>query len=261
MTITLLSDFGYQDNFVGVAKGILLQALPHAQIIDLSHEVMPFHMLQCSYFLKSAYEKFPPGTIHLSLFDIIHQKPSIFLVAPMRDQILLSADNGLLPLTFGAELKKVYANHTGATSYMEWMRQVATFILEWEQNGFSFSPLQEIQPRSGPLKLAPFESRNSLECQIIHVDRYGNVVINLSREDLERFGKDRKFQIHFSRNNSINQLSNDYADVPEGEKVCFFNSGGFLELAVNKGSAAQLFGLTLTSNQQLIYQKIKIEFQ
>lgn len=261
MTITLLSDFGYQDNFVGVAKGILLQALPQAQIIDLSHEVMPFHILQCSYFLKSAYGKFPPGTLHLSLFDIIHHKPSIFLVAKIKDQILVSADNGLLPLTFGSELKKTYSNQLGAASYMDWMHNVASFILEWEQNDFSFAELAEIQPKSGPLKLAPFESHNSLECQIIHVDRYGNVVINLSREDFERFGKSRGFQIHFSRNNSINQLSRDYADVPEGEKVCFFNSGGFLELAINKGSAAQLFGLTLTSNQQLIYQKIKIEFQ
>lgn len=261
MTITLLSDFGYQDNFVGVAKGILLQALPQARIIDLSHEVMPFHMLQCSYFLKSAFGKFPPGTLHLSLFDIIHHKPSIFLVAPIRNQVLLSADNGLLPLTFGAELGKAYSNHAEAASYMEWMHNVASFILEWKHNDCSFAQLQEVRPRSGPLKLTPFESRNSLECQIIHVDRYGNVVINLSREDFERFGKGRKFQIHFSRNNSINQLSRDYADVPEGEKVCFFNSGGFLELAINKGSAAQLFGLTLTSNQQLIYQKIKIEFQ
>lgn len=261
MTITLLSDFGYQDNFVGVAKGILLEALPQAQIIDLSHEVMPFHMLQCSYFLKSAYQKFPKSTLHISLFDIIHQKPSIFLVARIRDQILLSADNGLLPLTFGAELGKTYSDHSAANSYMEWMQNVASFISEWERNDFSFDRLQEARPRSGPLKLAPFESHNSLECQIIHVDRYGNVVINLSMEDFERFGKGRKFQIHFSRNNSINQLSRDYADVPEGEKLCFFNSGGFLELAINKGSAAQLFGLTLTSNQQLIYQKIKIEFQ
>jgi len=260
MIITLLSDFGGQDNFVGVAKGMLLQHLPDVRIIDLSHEVMPFHLLQCSYFLKSAYTYFPPQTIHLSLFDIMHQKPSVLLLSEIDGQYIVSADNSLLPLTFPDKLKHTYKAGFEAFSYPEWITKTAQFLRDWAAKDFSFDHLTPAEPLAGSLSLKPFVRADSLECQVIHVDQYGNVVLNLSRTDFEQYRKGREFRIYFSRNDVINQISIDYADVPEGDKLCLFNSGGFLELAINKGSAAQLFGLSVMRDQQLIYQKIKINF-
>jgi len=260
MIITLLSDFGYRDNFVGVAKGILLKQLPDAHIIDLSHEVMPFHLLQCSYFLKSAYAYFPQKTIHLSLFDIMHQQPAILLLSEVDNQYVLSADNNLLPLTFSDKLKNTYRAGFEAFSYLDWIKQTALFLKDWKSEGFRLDLLTATKPLAGSLSLKPFVTESSLECQVIHVDKYGNVVMNLSKEDFEAYRKGRNFRIYFSRNDAINQISIDYADVPEGDKLCLFNSGGFLELAINKGSAAQLFGLSVMRDQQLIYQKIKINF-
>lgn len=260
MIITLLSDFGYQDNFVGIAKGILHAQLPDAKVIDLSHDVLPFHLLQCSYFLRSSFPYFPPKTIHLSLFNLMFQKPAVLLLTEIEGQYILSADNKLLPLTFPNKLKNTYNAGFNASSYWEWMQKTASFIRVWEQQNYKLEQLDFAKPLEGALQLKPIIKEQSLECQVIHVDHYGNVVININEEDFETYRKGRDFQIDFSRNVSIHKISKDYSDVQIGEKLCLFNHGGFLELAIRDDSAAQLFDLSVFKEQQLIYRKIIINF-
>ena len=261
MMLTLLSDFGYRDNFVGIAKGILLQQLPNALIVDLSHEILPFHFLQCSYYLKSSYAQFPKNTVHLSLFDIMHEQPAKLLITEIDQQFILSADNGLLPLTFSDNTEKVYRYAEVANNYQEWIGNAAIFLKQWQEQGFSTHHLQEIEPFKGPHSIQPFINPDGIDCQIIHVDVYGNVITNLSKAKFEDLIEGKDFKIEFARSDAISEISEDYNSVPEGEKLALFNSGGFLEIAVNKGSAAQLFGLSVVRDHQLIYQKIKIYFK
>lgn len=261
MIITLLSDFGHQDGAAGIAKGILLKQLPDAVLVDLSHDIAPHHLLQCCYFLKSSYTYFSEKTIHLSLFDLFSRKPpSGALLAKVDNQFIISADNGLLPMTFGAGLKDVFPIIEPADNFPEWVEKVAGFLQTWEQKGFSLHGLESTNVFEHPYPFEPYTTENSISCQIIHIDRFGNVVLNLSKATFEAQRKGRKFSIFFSRNNAIHQISQHYSDVPEGEKLCLFNMGGFMEIAVNKGSAAQLFGFSLMREKQLLYQKIKIDF-
>ena len=260
MMLTLLSDFGTRDSFVGIAKGILLQQLPNVSIIDLSHEVLPFHFLQCSYYLKSSYAHFPENTVHLSLFDIMHEIPAKLLILKKGTQFILSSDNGLLPLTFPESRGKVYQHVDLAYSYQEWIKNAGIFISQLAKDGFIMPHLQAAEPYKGPHTIEPYENGANLECQVIHVDIYGNVITNLTQENFELVRKNRKFEIEFARWSDITEISADYSSVPEGEKLVLFNSGGFLEIAVNKGSAAQLFGFSVAGDHQLIYQKIIIKF-
>ena len=260
MMLTLLSDFGNRDSFVGIAKGILLQHLPNMSIIDLSHEIMPFHFLQCSYYLKSSYAHFPKNTVHLSLFDIMHELPAKLLIVKKDEQFILSSDNGLLPLTFPNSKDKVYLYSEQANSYPEWIKNAAAFIKQLVADKFVIPPLPEMEPYKGPHTIQPYENEDSLECQVIHVDIYGNVITNLTKEKFELHREGKAFRIDFARLDAITEISQDYSSVSEGEKLAMFNSGGFLEIAVNKGSAAQLFGLSIARDYQLIYQKIKIYF-
>lgn len=260
MMLTLLSDFGCRDNFVGIAKGILLQQLPNALIIDLSHEILPFHLLQCSYYLKSSCFQFPKNTVHLSLFDIMHTNPAKLLITKKEDQFILSADNGLIPLSFPESEDKIYCYEEVAFNYQDWIKNAAIFLRNFGEQGFSLKQLQEVEPFIGPHSIEPFMEKDWLECKIIHVDIYGNVITNLSKEKFENYKKDKAFRIDFARVDSITEISEDYNSVPDGEKLALFNSGGFLEIAINKGSAAQLFGLDVVRDHQLIYQKIKIYF-
>lgn len=260
MIITLLSDFGLQDYAPGIAKGILLDVLPDAHLVDISHDIAPHHLLQCSYFLKSSFSFFPKNTIHLSLFDMFGRLPSNPLLACVDDKFIISADNGLIPLAFGNNLDKVYQIKSSCHNFQEWMRAVAAFIQQWQRKEFDLSGLEKATVFEHPYPFEPYATDDSIACQVIHVDCFGNVILNLSTTFFEEHRKGRGFRITFSRNNEITRMSNHYSDVPEGEHLCLFNVGGFMEIAVNKGSAAQLFGFSLMREQQLIYQKIKIEF-
>lgn len=260
MIITLLSDFGFKDNFLAVAKAILLEQLPDAHMIDINHEVEPFHLLQCSYQWVSAYESFPARTIHLSLFDIMQQRPAALLVAAVGNQYFISADNGLLPLSFKDKEMQVKAMGHSAASYGEWIAMAAGVIRQLQQADFDLSAFPDASPKVFPLQLQPVVKEHYVECQVIHIDRYENVVLNITRSEFDLLRKGRKFRISFMRNESVTKISQHYADVAQGEKLCLFNSAGFLEIAINRGNAASLLGFRLHDDTQLIYQHIKIEF-
>jgi S-adenosylmethionine hydrolase len=259
MIITLLSDFGYQDNFIAVAKGVLLQKLPVARLIDLNHEVEPFHLLQCSYLLRSAYSNFPERTIHLSLFDIMHRNPAALLITKVDEQYVITADNGLLPLTFDGRLGKVYMLEQTVNTYLDWLYLAADFIATLEQTNFNLEHLPTLEPKVHPSQVQALVKDNSIECQVIHIDRYENVVINITKDKFESLRKGRKFRIQIVRD-TVTQISNDYSDVPVSDKLCLFNSAGYMEIAINQGKASSLLGLRLHNERQLIYQNIKIEF-
>ena len=100
-----------------------------------------------------------------------------------------------------------------------------------------------------------------MECQVIHIDRYENVVINVTKQQFEDIGKGRNFRISFMRDEEITEISTHYHNVKPGEKLCRFNNNGYLEIAINRGQAASLFGLTLYREQHLFYNTIKIFFE
>jgi S-adenosylmethionine hydrolase len=113
--------------------------------------------------------------------------------------------------------------------------------------------------------LRPILESHAIEGQIIFIDSFENVIVNITRDQFEEQRKGRSFRIVFKRDEVIDRISESYADVPEGEKLALFNSAGFLEIAINKGNAAGLFGLKGYSEKmrqgQLSYQTIKVFFE
>ena len=117
--------------------------------------------------------------------------------------------------------------------------------------------------------LRPLLGENWIEGQIIFIDHFENVILNITREDFESQRKGRSFRIVFRRDEVIDKISETYADVPEGEKLALFNAGGYLEIAINKGNAAGLLGLQDFSAKQvkahlqnrLFYQTVKVYFE
>lgn len=262
MLITLLSDFGNKDNAVAIAKGLLLKVNPSARLIDLSHEVAPYNLLQCSYLLMSAYKNFPAHTFHVSMFDIMHQAPARLLLAKHSDQFILTADNGLLSYSFPDEELEVYQYNKTADTYLEWLALASEWIRELSENNYEvqesnahrFTSQKEVAP------IQPVVKEKQVECHVIHIDRFGNVVLNLSQKRFEELRAGRDFTIRIPRSAAINKFSKNYNDVPEGERLGLFNSAGYLEIAIREGSAAQLLGLELFKKDQLIYNVVHIDF-
>ena len=114
--------------------------------------------------------------------------------------------------------------------------------------------------------MKPLVGDNWIEGQIIYIDNFENVIVNISKIEFEEHRKGRNFSIIFKRDEVIDKLSNNYSDVPKSDKLAFFNSAGYLEIAINNGNAAGLFGLqgfseSQTINNKVFYQTVRIHFQ
>ena len=261
--ITLLSDFGQTDASVASAKGILMQHTPQLPIIDISHTVEPFHLQQAAYILASAYHSFPENSCHLVLFDVFSEKEPRLLLCEHEGYYFLAPDNGILSLAFNTEHDKVWkildldASHT----FKDWVKGCAALIRRLQEAAPGDLGLEPAELRKAPLHWEPRVEGNTVECHVIHIDRFENVVVNITRRYFEEVGGGRPFRIQFMRDEELNTISSHYSDEREGEKLCRFNTTGYLEIAINRGKAASLLGLRLHQKQHLIYNTIKIFFE
>ncbi len=271
--VTLTSDIGHNDYLIGAIKAQLLQACTDAHLIDISHNIAPFNFPQASYVCRGAFQNFPEFTYHIILVNLFDKKPENLLLAFHKNQYIFCADNGLLSMVLeekpdmvmGLKLDK---NATKNTLYCT---QIIAQTIGRLSNG---EPIQKIgSPDINFVEknpLFPFETTDYIEAQIIFIDNFENVVVNITKKQFEEQRKGRQFKIVFLRDEIINKINETYADVPEGEKLALFNSANYLEIAVNKGNAAGLFGLkgfsdkagrssTIIQNQ-LLYQTVKVHF-
>ena len=272
--LTLTSDIGNQDYLVGAVKAQLLKANPDFQLIDISHNIPPFNYPQAAYVCRNAIKNFPPYTYHLILVNLFESKPEQLLLAFHNKQYFLCADNGLLTmileerpeLMIGIALKKTVIKNT--IYFTEVMADVINKLVNGESiKNIGIADVEFIE--KNPLK--PLFSDNWIEGQIIFIDNFENVIVNITRSQFEEQRKGRRFKIVFKRDEVIDNISESYADVAEGEKLALFNSAGYLEIAINKGNAAGLFGLKGFSDKtkqissimqnQLFYQTVRVYFE
>jgi S-adenosylmethionine hydrolase len=272
--LTLTSDIGNQDYLVGAVKAQLLKVNPQFQVIDISHNIPPFNYPQAAYVCRNAIKNFPPHTYHIILVSLFESKPEQLLFAFHNDQYFLCADNGLLTMILeekpewvvGLPLDKTVTKNT------LYCTEVMAKAVDRISNGQSIKDIgiEDISyMEKNPLR--PGFSDNWIEGQIIFIDNFENVVVNITREQFEQQRKGRHFKIIFKRDEIIETISESYADAPEGEKLAMFNSAGYLEIAINKGNAAGLFGLKGFSEKtkqvssimqnQLFYQTVRIFFE
>lgn len=271
--ITLTSEIGHQDYLVGAVKATLLGIDPGFTVIDISHTVPAFNYPQAAYVCRNAFRHFPEYSYHLVLVNLFDRKPEQLLLAFHQNQYILCADNGLLTMILeekpemiiGIPLKPADRNTIGITAVMG--RIVHELV-----NGASIKDIgvpDVAYLEKNPLK--PVVDDLGMEGKIIFIDQFENVVVNITREEFEQHRNGRKFQIIFKRDEVIDRISQTYADAPEGEKLALFNSAGYLEIAINKGNAAGLFGLkgfnektgrmSAILQNQLFYQTIRIHFE
>ena len=270
--ITLTSDIGSPDYLVGVVKAQLLQINPEFQIVDISHNIPPFNYPQAAYVCRSAIRNFPDYTYHLILVNLFEKKPEQLLLAFHQNQYLLCADNGLLTMILEGRPEMVIGLPLDKTSIKNtlYCTGVMGRAVHELTNG---SRLTDIGVPDPPFTeknhLRPIFGDSWIEGQIIFIDHFENVIVNITREEFEERRKGRSFRIVFKRDEVIDKISETYADVGEGEKLALFNSAGYLEIAIQKGNAAGLFGLQGFSEQsqnqylqsRLFYQTIRVYFE
>ncbi len=244
--ITLTTDFGAEDAYVGTMKGVILSLNPGATIVDICHNIEPQNILQGAFVLDTAYPYFPPGTIHVVVVDpgvgterraIILKALGAFFVAP---------DNGVLSyvLRKAREFEVV-----SLTNPHFWLNPVSsTFhgrdIFAPVAAHLSLGvPLHEFgEPLSSPVTLPlpepQLEADGSLIGHIIHIDRFGNLITDIKETDLPRDGL-----LIEASGYSIKGLSRSYAEG--NEILALVGSSGNLEIAAKNGKAAEILKLRI----------------
>jgi S-adenosylmethionine hydrolase len=272
--ITLTSDIGPQDFLVGAIKGQLLNANPNFNIVDISHSLSPFNYPQAAYVCRNAIKNFPEQTFHLVMVNLFDQRPEHLLITKHNNQYIGCADNGLITMILEEVPQNIVAVPLSKSEQKNTLYCASVFAKAFDQI-LAGAALADIGDNTVSIEvknhLRPMLGNNWIEGQIIFIDNFENVIINITKEEFEEQRRGRSFKIVFKRDEIIDKISETYADVTESEKLALFNSAGYLEIAINKGNAAGLFGLqgyteSLNTQSQylqnrLLYQTIKIYFE
>lgn len=254
--ITLTSDLGVKDHYAAVLKGRLLTGAPQATIIDISHEISPFDIQEAAYVMKNACYYFPAGTVHLVSVHAESRTQVKPVAIAHKGHFFIGMDNGLFSLMWEEHPEKVIALQTQeymASSFIakDILVGAAIQLLNGKQIDAIGTPLGALDTKT---YLRPPDNDFLIRANIVYIDRFGNLVTNITRERFEQRRAGREFSINYKRNEEIREISSTYNDVPEGERLCLFNSSGYLELAINKGNAHQLLGLNLDNTIQIEFE-------
>src|SRR5215207_2097824 len=192
--ITLTSDIGEQDYLLGAIKGQLVNIIPQSLIVDISHSLSPFNYTQTAYICRNAIKNFPPYTFHLLLVNLFEKKPEQLLLAYHQEQYILCADNGLLTMILEGKPEMVIGLPLDPKAIKNtlYLTQVMGNAIQQLHGG---ARLQDIGIPDVPFieknHLRPLLGENWMEGQIIFIDHFENIVVNITRDQFEEHRKGR----------------------------------------------------------------------
>ena len=254
--VTLTTDWGDKDYYVGAVKGKLHSLIPDVEIVDISHNINTFDVNHAGYVINNVYDTFPKGTINIIGVDseeyVVNERIQSHLLVKYKGYYFIGADNGIFSLiTSPEEAEEIYeitlpfAEVKNEYKYIFSVRDRLVYVAAQIANGDNLDKIgKPIDNFKTVIQMQPTYSNSYIKGVVIHVDNYENVIVNISEKLFYSLLKDRKFNLYF-RNYTINSISKQYYDVNEQQIVALFNSSGLLEIAINKGKASSLLGLRL----------------
>lgn len=248
--ITLLTDFGTRDAYVGAMKGVLASLAPGHSVIDLSHEVTAHDVMEGAFVLRDAYPYFPPGTVHIAVVDPGAGTDRLPIAVQAKGHTFVGPDNGLFSLVLGDDppdevvvLDRPEAWRVPSPCATFFGRDVFAPVAARLAGGASLgtvgTPLDAMKVLRWPL---PLNDLDGVRGRVMHLDRFGNAVTNVSVADLLARRNGRRMACVVG-SQILRGLRRAYADVAPGEPLLLVGASGFVEVAVCNGNAAELIGL------------------
>lgn len=272
MIITLTTDFGTADGFVGAMKGVILSIAPHAQVVDITHEIPACDVLAGALALETATPFFPKGTIHVAVVDPGVGSARAAIGIQTEDHLFVGPDNGIFELAVQADKRrnpdavlvdgrtvcltdrKFHLPRPSATFHG---RDIFATAAAWLANGNLLESMGGSTRLRVPLVISePRETRDALEIHVLRADRFGNLITDLSAERFEIWnplGNAVRIEAGVRK---IEGLRRTFSDVPSSEVLAYFGSGGRLEIALNQGRADDALALRGGDN---IIVRFKVE--
>ncbi len=246
--ITLTTDLGYKDFYQAALKGSILSTLPNVNIIDITHEIQAFNISRAAFILKNSFYYFPKGTVHLIGIDTVYSVDNKYIAVKYRDHYFVGSDNGIFSLIFEETPEEIveinimqdlkFLHFPLADIFVKAACHLAKGGL-LSQIGIATDSLEQ------RMNLHPVIEKDQIKGSVIFIDSFQNVITNVTKDLFIKIQQGRNFTLFFRRNETINQLSWHYNEVPEGEKLCLFGISNHLEIAINKGNAGGLLGLNI----------------
>ena len=262
--ITLTTDFGHKDHFVGAIKGTIYKELSDARIVDISHSIAPFNIQECAYILKNSYKNFPDGSIHIVGVDSELTPENQHIAVLVDNHYFIMANNGVIGLIISEivpeKVVEIQLPNTIDSSFpeMDVFVKAASHIArggKLEVIGRPFKDLKDLREFNPKIS----DDGKTISGSVIYIDNYGNVVTNIQENIFKTIGKGRPFELH-ARNKKIKNIHKKYSDIinydldksqrkSPGELLALFNSSGYVEIAIYKsdlntvGGASTLLGL------------------
>lgn len=267
--ITLTTDYGLKDHFVGALKGKILSEHREATIIDISHDIDPFNTAEASYIINAAYNSFPKGSVHLIGVDAERNKENQHIAVQWNDHYFICADNGILSMV----MQKIVPQKIVAINIHDRLHFDATDLdvfvtvaCHLAKGGLLNVIGKEIETIKQITELQPVvaSGKTAIKGYVVYIDHFGNIVTNISKKLFLETGKGRPYEIIINPRakvdrSGIKTIWPKYSDVAisdkypikyyEGQKLAIFNEAGFLEIAIfrsnpSHGNASSLLGLT-----------------
>lgn len=247
--ITLLSDFGGSDWYVGAIKGVILSRCSSCRLIDLTHEIPPGEILAGALVLLGVYAYYPEGTVHLAVVDPGVGGPRRPILVQAAAQWFVGPDNGL----FGPILQKegkgmvrhlqregLFLEPVSATFHgRDIFAPVAAFLASGGNPETLGPGIDEWDPMELP---SPQVGQDEISGQIIYVDRFGNGITNIRRDQVVQYLGSMCAEVLIG-NRRLGVMHRTYVDVPKGQALALIGSSGFLEISVHDDDARAILGL------------------
>ena len=244
---TLTTDWGLKDHYAGAVKGKLISLMPDARIIDITHNIPPFDILQAAFILKNVISTFSSGTIHLIGVNTDASIETPHVLVRYHGQYFIGADNGIFALLFDEkpdliiELDILSDSDFFTFSTRDVFVKAAIHVAEGRELEKLGNPRTFLNEK---LSFVPVVEGNVIRAKVIYVDAYENVFVNITQDLWRRVVGKKQFRIEFrNARYTIDIISHSYSDVSEGDMLALFSSNGFMEIAMNRGKASSLLGL------------------
>lgn len=262
--ITFLTDFGLEDAYVGIMKGVVLTVNPSATLVDITHQIESFDLSQAAFIIKSSYRYFPKGTVHMVVVDPGVGGQRAIVALKMKEHTFLAPDNGVLTLIFEEKDVETIVRIENSDYFLKTVsqtfhgRDIFAPVAAHISLGVNLKLLGRPAAKKDLVRLnisEPFISKDTeLVGTIIFIDVFGNCITNIDKSHLEGFfetGANKRLQIIIGQK-KIDGLSDSYESVRPQSPLAIFGSFGYLEIAVNCGSAQQYFGIRKGDTVRLV---------
>lgn len=250
--ITLLTDYGLRDHYVGELKGVILTIAPKAQIVDITHDIEPFSVRQGAFVLQRIWALYPAGTVHLVVVDPGVGSDRRIILGQYAGRLVVAPDNGLVTWVhreheaeamFVVEDRRYFLPQISSTFHgRDIMAPVAAHLA----NGVPPRAFGRVTDR---LEMLPIPHRAEAMDRgwlgsVIYVDRFGTMVTNIREEQLRTSRGEPRLWDVLVNGTSIGPIRSAFCEVATASALALIGGSGFLEIAVNQGSAAQRFAPT-----------------